>query len=156
MLTEPAIFSPDRAFRYTLRRVWGDVSNQGFAAFVGLNPSTADEVKNDPTVRRCIQYAKDWGYGGMFMLNIFAYRATDPKVMKQQPEPIGPDNDYWLQTVSREAAITVAAWGTHGDHLQRGKAVKALLPNLHYLRLTQDGSPGHPLYLPKNLTPTPF
>lgn len=90
------------------------------------------------------------------MLNIFAYRATDPKVMKAQPDPIGPENDFWLQTVSEDAAITIAAWGTHGDYMERGKAVKQLLPQLHYLKLTKSGSPGHPLYLPKALLPSKF
>jgi len=139
-----ATFSPSRKYRYTLWRRW----NEGpYAMFIGLNPSTADETTDDPTVRRCIRFARDWGYGAMYMMNIFAIRATNPKVMLNDPEPIGPDNDYWLRTVGRVAAIIVAAWGTHGRHMDRGKAVLHLFSDVHCLKLTKDGIPGHPLYL---------
>lgn len=124
--------------------------------FVGLNPSTADEVKNDPTVSRCISYARSWGYGGLCMTNIFAFRATDPKVMKAHPDPIGTENDRYLATLAAEAGIVVAAWGTHGTHLGRGEAVRQLIPGLCCLRQTQEGHPNHPLYLPKTLIPRPW
>ena len=82
--------------------------------FVGLNPSTADEVSDDPTVRRCISYAKAWGYAGLCMTNIFAFRATDPKDMKAVHDPVGMDNDMHLLRVSRHAGVVIAAWGAHG------------------------------------------
>lgn len=146
-----ALFSECRRYRYTLRRHWG--GRRGYAMFVGLNPSTADEERDDPTVRRCIGYAQSWGYSGLCMTNIFAFRATDPAVMLAEPDPVGPDNDYWLLESARRAAIVVAAWGVHGAHRDRHAAVRGLLPSLHLLRLTQQGYPGHPLYLPKALTP---
>ena len=124
--------------------------------FVGLNPSTADETKNDPTVRRCIGYAKDWGYGGLFMTNIFAYRSTDPHALLALDDPVGEDNDNALLKCYRESDIAIAAWGIHGVLQERDIAVMKLLPKLHYLKLTQSGQPGHPLYLPKNLKPIPW
>lgn len=144
------IFSPDRVYRYTLWREWGDGP---YAMFIGLNPSTADETKDDPTIRRCIGFAKDWGYGSLCMTNLFAFRATDPKVMMAADDPVGADNDTHLSQCAATAGVVVAAWGSHGTHSGRHRAVKTMLPNLHYLRLTQDGHPGHPLYLPKTLVP---
>lgn len=146
-----AQFSPCRRYRYTLTRRWGDGH---WAMFIGLNPSTADEFRNDNTVTRCIEFAKDWGFGALYMTNIFAFRATDPKVMKREPDPIGPDNDGWLRACAAQATVVVAAWGTHGVHLGRGAEVKAMIPLLHVLKLTKGGHPNHPLYLPKTLSPT--
>jgi hypothetical protein len=124
--------------------------------FIGLNPSTADETKDDPTIRRCVAFAKAWGYGGLFMTNLFAFRATDPADMKRAADPYGWDNDHTLTSLARRAGIVVAAWGAHGAYQGRDRSVRLLVPNLHYLRLTKAGHPGHPLYLPANLTPTPW
>ena len=127
-----------------------------FVQFIGLNPSTADEYSSDPTVRRCKQFAKDWGYSGLCMTNLFAFRATDPSVMKAVCEPIGPDNNDRLRGIASVAGIVIGAWGTHGGHLGRDREVVRLLSDvckLHYLRKTKDGFPGHPLYLPKTLKP---
>jgi len=120
---------------------------------IGLNPSTADEVNDDPTVRRCINYAKDWGFAELCMTNLFAFRSTDPKRMKSEDDPIGPDNDRNLVQLARDAGVVVAAWGTHGAHLGRGLAVAKMIGNLSYLKLTQTGYPAHPLYLPSSLKP---
>ena len=120
---------------------------------MGLNPSTADETQDDPTIRRCQGFARDWGYGGLVMANLFAFRATDPAVMKQAADPVGPDNDEHLLQLASTCPLVVAAWGTHGQHLGRDHQVRELTPNLHCLRLTKEGYPGHPLYLPKSLTP---
>lgn len=153
--TEPssgAEFSPCRKYRYALYRFWGGKWSE-YAMFVGLNPSTADETLDDPTIRRCISFAKDWGYGGLYMTNLFAYRATQPEDMKRADDPVGPDNDYWLRKIAGQASVVVAAWGTHGTYGGRHSAVRAMLPNLHCLRLTKDGHPSHPLYLPKKLRP---
>lgn len=148
------VFSPCRTYRYTLWRGWGGMFEEpNFVMFIGLNPSTADETNDDPTIRRCIGYAKAWGFDGYLMTNLFAYRSTDPRVMKAHPEPIGPDNDKWLVDCAAKAGIVVAAWGTHGAHLGRGEYVRRLIPGLHYLRLTKDGFPAHPLYLPADLKP---
>ncbi len=150
-------FSQCRKYRYELWRIWGKSSFASHAMFLGLNPSTADETNDDPTVRRCIQYAKDWGYGGMCMTNIFAFRATDPKVMKAYPKPVGPINDLALRHVATSAHVIIAAWGNHGDHLGRGATVRRLLEGeLHVLGLTKSGNPRHPLYLRKDLIPVPW
>lgn len=145
------IFSPCRNYRYTLWREWA--RGDGYAVFIGLNPSTADETNDDPTIRRCVAFAKAWGYAGLCMTNLFAFRATQPKDMLRVTDPIGPDNDDHLQAVSIGAGVIVAAWGTNGTHMERDVAVRRMLPDLHYLALTKAGHPGHPLYLPKTLTP---
>ena len=147
-----AKFSPCRLYRYTLWRKW--IGGKGYALVIGLNPSTADEVTDDPTVRRCSNYAKAWGYASLCMTNLFAYRATDPVVMKAVAEPIGPDNDRYLAECAQRAAVVVAAWGNHGTYRGRAGEVLGLLGELHFLRLTQSGQPAHPLYLRKTLTPT--
>lgn len=150
------IFSPDRVYRYTLWREWDELLNQSYCMFIGLNPSTADEVNDDPTIRRCIQFAKDWGYGAMCMTNAFAFRETNPKLMMKHPAPVGPDNDLWLSKIAQDAGVVVAAWGCDGAHKERDKQVRALIPQLKCLKTTKGGHPNHPLYLPKNLTPIPF
>jgi hypothetical protein len=144
-----ADISPCGRYRYKLWRKWGGGS---VVAFVGLNPSTADATLDDPTIRRCIGYAKAWGHGSLWMLNLFAYRATDPNEMRLAEDPVGPLNNKTLRE-ARFADVTVAAWGTHGAHRGRDAQALAMLPRLHYLRLTKDGHPGHPLYLPANLRP---
>ncbi len=109
-----AEFSVCKKYRYALWRVWD--SNKPLVMFIGLNPSTADDVNNDPTVTRCINFAKDWGYGGLCMANIFSYRETDRHIMKEQNDPIGPDNDKWLKKLAAESGLVVAAWGNDGEH----------------------------------------
>lgn len=154
-------FSPCRKYRYTLWRTWdyeygentrGEVQPP-YVQFIGLNPSTADETQDDPTIRRCKAFAKAWGFGAMCMTNLFAWRDTDPKKMKKVPSPIGEDNDKWLAEIASGASVIIAAWGKDGSHLYRGTKVKQLIPNLKCLRKNKDGSPEHPLYLPSNLTP---
>lgn len=90
------------------------------------------------------------------MMNLFAFRATDPKEMKRERSPIGWTNNFYLVDIAKQSDLVVAAWGAHGSHLNRGEQVRELLPNLHCLRLTKDGYPGHPLYLPKDLNPIPY
>lgn len=149
------IFSPCQKYRYTLWREW-DASKRSFANFICLNPSTATATLDDPTIRRCIRFAKDWGYGALCVTNIFAFRATDPKLMKLEADPIGPDNDRWLLRVWADANISVAAWGTHGTHQHRDTAVMCWLRNIHCLAKTAGGHPKHPLYLAAKLKPVPF
>jgi hypothetical protein len=145
-----AVFSPCRHYRYEW---WSRWSEGPYCLFICLNPSTADEHQEDPTVKRCIDYAKRWGYGALCMVNLFAWRATDPEEMKRQANPIGPDNDATLVRLAKEAGIVIAAWGTEGAHQGRGAAVVSMLPGLHALTRNQDGSPGHPLYLKAELQP---
>jgi hypothetical protein len=146
-----AKFSKDRIYRYALWRIWDD--NLPKAMFIGLNPSTADETKDDPTVRRCRGFAKSWRFGGLIMANIFAYRATEPEIMKSTGDPIGPENDEWLLKLTQEATLVIGAWGNHGEFRGRGKAVLALIPHLHCLKMNKAGHPAHPLYLPSELEP---
>lgn len=158
------IFSPCRKYRYTLWREWGCDLFEGdgicrdkkFIQFIGLNPSTADETQDDPTIRRCIGFAKSWGYEAMFMTNLFAWRETDSTKLPKIVAPIGPDNDMWLMEIGSEAQVSIAAWGTKGSILNRQDWIHMLIPNLHCLRITKDGFPEHPLYLPKNLKPIPW
>ncbi|MBI5422211.1 DUF1643 domain-containing protein [Candidatus Peregrinibacteria bacterium] len=150
-MNQGATFSPDRKHRYTLWRIWDE--KKPYAMFVGLNPSTADETQNDPTVTRCIGYAKKWGYGGLYMMNIFAFRSTDPKKLRLVRDPIGEKNDHWIKRIAREAGIVVAAWGNHGLFLDRSKAVLELIPHPHCLKLNKNGEPCHPLYLASDLMP---
>jgi len=120
---------------------------------IGLNPSTADETLDDPTIHRCINFAKNWGYAGLAMTNLFAFRATDPDVMKSANEPIGADNNAVLLGLAKVAGIVVAAWGNDGVFMGRDKQIKAMLPDLHYLKLNKTGQPAHPLYLKADLLP---
>lgn len=144
-------FSPCRMYRYALWREW--IGGEGYAMFVGLNPSTADETLDDPTIRRCVAFAKAWGYSALCMTNLFAFRATNPQDMKAVSDQVGPSNDEYLRQLAVGAGVIVAAWGAHGTHRGRDKAVRKLMPSLHYLSLTKDGHPGHPLYLKKTLLP---
>ena len=119
-------------------------------AFVMLNPSVADAEADDPTIRRCIGFARSWGFGGLVAVNLFAWRDTHPSGMKRAADPVGPEGDAPILEAARLASLTVAAWGVHGAHLGRGSQVAALLRAagpLHHLGLTKDGHPRHPLYL---------
>lgn len=163
-----AEFSKCRHYRYTLFRKWDPVTDmfappeqKGFVQFLCLNPSTADEVVNDPTVARCIRYARVWGYEGMCMTNAFAWRDTDPAKMKAAAEPIGRDNNNWIAEVALKASLIICAWGEHALHLNRAQTVKEILvenarAKLHFLKLNSSGEPGHPLYLSASLTPKPY
>jgi hypothetical protein len=124
--------------------------------FVGLNPSTADEMSDDPTLTRCINFAKSWGYGGVCMANLFAFRATEPSDMKASDDPIGTENNTWLKKLAKDAALVVAAWGNDGSYLERSEQVKKLLPNLYCLKLNKSGEPAHPLYQAAKLKPVPI
>lgn len=146
-------FSPGRLFRYTWETDVLPEPGKGLCAFIGLNPSTADENGPDPTVKRCMEYAKRWGYGRFLMLNLFAFRSTDPKVMLSAPHPIGSDNDLYLRERGINADLVVAAWGNHGLHRDRWITVYEMIPCLHVLTLTQKGQPHHPLYLRGDLQP---
>lgn len=153
MIESSAEFSDDRVYRYTLWRVW---ERTDYVMFMGLNPSTADETKDDPTIRRCIGFAEDWGFGGLCMVNIFAYRATLPADMKKAKDPIGPKNDYHIALCGMRSGLNVAAWGVHGIHNGREKEIPLLLHSLCHLGLTKGGHPRHPLYLSKTTKPIPW
>lgn len=144
-----AHYSDCERYRYDLTRVWDTQGRK--VAFVMLNPSTATEVQNDPTVERCERRARALGYGAFRVCNIFAWRDTDPKLMRKATEPIGTANDQAIIEACIWADTVVAAWGTHGEHLARGPAVETLMRNagkpLHHLGLSKAGHPKHPLYI---------
>jgi len=143
-----AQFSDDRIYRYALWRTWREGDH---VLFIGLNPSTADETEDDPTIRRCIGFAKEWEFGGIYMLNIFALRATNPKNLMKSKDPIGEKNNDFLQMYFDKIGLNVACWGTLGKYLNRGQQVRDILGDdcLHCFGLTKNGQPKHPLYLPK-------
>jgi hypothetical protein len=143
-----AVYSDCETYRYLLTRVWASGPK---ALFIMLNPSTATEVQNDPTVERCERRARTLGFGAFRVTNIFAYRATDPKVMRAAADPVGPGNDAAILQSLDWADQVICAWGNHGLHLDRGARVQALLratgrPLLH-LGLTGQNQPKHPLYI---------
>jgi len=150
------IFSEDRKYRYSLRHFWGKESDkENPIAWIALNPSTADENKLDPTLRRIKGFSESWGYNCFYMLNIFAYRATDPREMKKQEDPVGPLNDFYIKQICKKCDTIVCAWGNHGKHLNRSEEVLKNLfdtnPNICYLELSKIGEPKHPLYLKGDL-----
>ena len=149
-----ATFSSCRTYRYSLSRIWD--KKKKYVLFIGLNPSTANEEAVDPTIRRCVNYAKDWGYGGFMMVNLFAYRTTLPSNLKKVKYPVGTENDKYIVTLSKKADITVAAWGNNGNLYSRDKKVLSLVPNLMCLKVNKSGQPAHPLYLKKDLKLTKF
>lgn len=151
--TRHARFSPDRLYRYSLEIRWAP--GPSFMV-IGLNPSTADEYRDDPTVRRCKWFAKSRGCGALWMCNLFAFRATDPKVMKAHPSPEGPENDRWLLASYMLSDHVLAAWGVHGSHRGRAEHIQRLLGPMITLGLNRDGSPKHPLYVPGATTFTQF
>lgn len=148
-----AVFSPCRTWRYVLRRTWGTAPA---LVFVGLNPSTADETQDDPTVRRCIGYARSWGYGGLTMLNAYALRSTDPKGLWRVEDPVGPENDRWLHEEAEGAPMVVVGWGANCPLERERDVLRALAGTVHCLTTTQRGRPGHPLYLRADLRPRTF
>jgi len=153
-----AVYSPCEAYRFELTRVWQPAG--GRVLFVMLNPSTATEVQNDPTVERCERRARALGFGAFRVCNIFAFRATDPRLMRAAPDPVGHGNDAAIRDGALWAERIVCAWGTHGAHLDRGAHVAALLRRtgrpLHHLGLTRDGHPRHPLYIGYDQPPIPW
>ena len=126
LISQGARFSDDRVYRYSLWRCWNP--SQPYVMFVGLNPSTADEKDDDPTIRRCIGFCKSWGFGGLYMLNLFALRSTDPKLLKSHTDPVGADNNRALSMYAEASAWVIAAWGTHGALLGRGQEVIDVRP----------------------------
>ena len=148
-INKTANFSSCRIYRYSLSRIWD--KQKKFVLFIGLNPSTADEEMDDPTIRRCSGYAQKWGYGGFMMVNLFAYRTTLPSNLKKVKYPVGSENDKYIVKLSKKADITVAAWGNNGNLYRRDKQVLSLVPNLMCLKVNKSGQPAHPLYLKKDL-----
>lgn len=160
MMKGGAIFSkPKATHRFVLYREWN--ATLPVWVFVMLNPSTADATKNDPTITRCIRTAQRNGAGGLFIGNLFAFRATQPDDMFKAEFPVGHGNDTYLVMMCSAAVKSdgriVCAWGTGGTHQTRNSAFFALAHKhkwpLDHLRLTKQGHPEHPLYIPGDVVP---
>jgi hypothetical protein len=137
-------------YRYLLWRVWDDGPR---VLFVMLNPSTADETKDDPTIRRCIGFARLWGFAGLEVANIFALRSRDPRLLYTHPEPVGPRNNVVIHRRAKAANRIILAWGNHGRLKQRGDLVMREMfkhRDVQAFRMTKHGQPEHPLYQPAN------
>lgn len=148
-----AVFDPTGRYRYRLERYWG---SGPCVAFVMLNPNTADATHDDPTIRRCVGFARRWGFGRLVVVNLFAYRARHPRALRTVRDPVGPDADRHLVAAAAEAHRVVAAWGNHGQWRGRDEAALALLGAPLCLGLTNSGAPRHPLYLPADTSPVPL
>jgi hypothetical protein len=154
------VFSDCRKYRYALDHDEGDLfsSSKGYAAWIGLNPSIADEGQLDPTLRRILGFTKQLGLQRFVMLNLFALVSTDPQVMLKHADPVGPMNDHHIVKACEGAAAIVCCWGGHGMHLGRADSIFNLLApfKLNCLGVTSDGQPRHPLYLPGNTCLQPY
>jgi hypothetical protein len=154
-----AVFSPCERYRYELSRIWNDdVDKQRLVLWILMNPSTADVNFNDPTIAKCCRFSHKWGYDGLLIGNICAYRATNNKNLPDDPlEAVGPENGRYLLSMATRASLVVVAHGQLPKRLKiYANAVVALfrpLVKLHHLRLAKDGSPWHPLYLPETVKP---
>lgn len=159
-----AVMSGCGTWRYRLWRSWRipfEVGPERVAVFIGLNPSTATAEQDDPTVRRCVGFALDWGMTGMEMLNLYGFRSTDPKGLWGADDPVGPETDRYLVDAAAEADIVVACWGAFPQATERSTTVVSMLVDagVQVMTLgdkTKDGHPRHPLYLKKSATLRPW
>lgn len=146
----------DGEYRYELTRSWGTGRHLGI---IMLNPSTADADQDDPTIRRCIGFAKALGYSGLKVVNLFALRSTNPAALSVHPDPVGPRNDEFIRAAA-SGGVLIAAWGAHPFAARRTREVADLLMDagvkLQALSVTKGGHPGHPLYLPGDSRPSPW
>jgi len=163
MRMSDAVISDDGKYRYKLGRYWTrkDVP----VVWIMLNPSSADAVENDPTIRRCISFAKRWGFGGIEVYNLFALRSRDPRSIERADDPVGPKNDYWLTAAARKGRTIIAAWGECQTALKSRRAAEVMEllvrsggANPKSLGFTKTGDPRHPLYVRSDvlLSPLPF
>lgn len=153
-MRKDAVIDPTGCYRYWLLREWD--SNSRKVVFIMLNPSRADATIDDPTLRRCISFAQSWGYGSLEVVNLFGYRATKPADLIKVKDPVGSENDRYLQEAVKRANRTILAWG-NGDNRgilrNRCREVLDLLSgcdSLYCLGITKIGCPRHPLYVKSN------
>lgn len=147
-----AVFSPCGLYRYRLGRTWDERSP--VVNFLMLNPSTADAIDDDPTITRCMGFARRWYGGGIVVTNLYAFKATKPKDLWRAAEPIGPDNDATILAEAKRAGLVICAWGNHGAKNGRGDQVLKVLREAGVepwaLDITLARQPGHPLFIPAN------
>ncbi len=152
-----AVFDVSERYRYSLWRAWSAYHPR--IAFVLLNPSTADEQRNDPTIRRCMGFARAWNFGSMEVVNLFAYRATDYRELFKVNDPIGEENNRFLMQAVERCSTVVVGWGSKGTLLGRNRKVLSLIAgrkDVHCLGITKNGQPRHPLYLKGDTSLVPF
>lgn len=142
-----ALFSQCRKYRYALWRIWN--KDKGLVMFICLNPSKADELIDDPTIRRVRNFASDWGYGGVYMMNLFAWINPNPSKLKKCPDPLGENNRY-LNKFTRKCDMVIFAWGAYNEAKERAKEVTQMFDG-YALAINKDGSPKHPLYVKKDV-----
>lgn len=154
--TTGAVIDSSERYRYSLWRCWQKDAPR--ITFVMLNPSTADEFKNDPTITRCINFSKYWGFGSLEVVNLFAYRATNPDDLLNVADPVGDDNDTYILEALNRSEIVILAWGTKGSFLNRDNEVLELVSryDLNVLGMSKEGHPKHPLYIRADTKPIPF
>ena len=151
-MQKAAHISDCEKYRYSLSREWDETKKS--CLLIMLNPSKADATINDPTITRCIHFAKSWGYGSLQVVNLFAYRATQRARLKRVLDPVGEETDTILLKHAKKADAIVCAWGIDGTFLGRNKEVLQLLKkegySIHCIACTKEGEPKHPLYLRKD------
>lgn len=158
-MTQGAQLSQDRQYRYALWRIWNE--DKLLVMFIGLNPSRAGEKKDDPTIRRVTRFAYDWGYGGFYMMNLFAWVTPYPSELGLAADPVG-ENDRWIEEIQLKCERIVFAWGAFGDDKKRhaiqnrAAAMIQRFPGAYCLGKTSNGHPCHPLFLPGDRRPEPF
>lgn len=149
-----AVLSYDKKYRYALWRRWDPTLKT--IMFIMLNPSTADETKNDPTIHKCMEYAKRWGYGTLLVGNVYAYRSSDPRVLSTIQNPIGELCDSYIYEMAKHSDMIIAAWGNNIISDNRVNAIRAITGKLYCLEKSKSRHPKHPLYLRKTLKPISF
>ena len=149
-----ASFSECRKYRYSLLRIWD--KEKPLVMFIGLNPSTAKEDADDPTIRRVKAFAASWGFGGVYMMNLFSYVTPYPAQLSHYEDPVDGANDFQLKQIGKLCSEIIFAWGSFPEARHRAEEIKAMFPEAKALVLNADGSPRHPLYVPKNVQLIPF
>lgn len=150
-----AILSEDKEYRYMLSRTWN--KNKKIIMFVWLNPSTADDKINDPTITRCINYTKEWWYWWFIMCNLFAYRSTNPNNMKKYKNPIWKDNDKYIELYYNKTEKVICMWWNHWNFMMQSKNFKEKYKEkLFFLEKNKSWEPKHLLYSKSNLKPRKF
>lgn len=152
-ITSGAEFSKCRNYRYCLWRIWDATKPK--VMFIGLNPSTANEISDDPTIRRVVKFASDWEFGGVYMLNLFGWVTAYPEELKKCNDPVG-ENDLWLKKMGDLSHTIVFAWGNFKEAKERARIVSELFPEAIALQINKNGSPKHPLYVKGDVIPVKF
>ena len=150
-----AVISDDGIYRYRLQRIW-DGGLGPWVLFIMLNPSTADAFDDDPTIRRCIGFAKSWGFGGMLVCNLFALRSTSPKSLYESADPLGSLNNAYIGDATRYTRRTICAWGAHGSFCGAGEKMLSSLEAPYCFGVTKNKQPKHPLYLRRDAEALPY